>query len=77
MVPGAQKLALAVTWAAEQAPATDHAARSSGSPRLNREASSTSHGDSESESGGAPFDTVLARRVPRTSTLTHSLDFDT
>jgi len=60
MVPGPQKLALVVTWAAEQAPPVSHAT-SPDSPLQHEGSSLTSHGDSDSESGSAPFDVLFAR----------------
>lgn len=60
MVPGPQQLALAVTWAAEQAPQAAPASESS----MRRDSTSSAaspRGDSESEAGGAPFDLLLAR----------------
>lgn len=62
MVPGAQKLALVITWAAEQNPSLSHQNSSSSAPSLQRDHSSvSSHADSDSEAGSGPFDILLAR----------------
>ena len=62
MVPGAQKLALVITWAAEQNPSLSHQNSNSSAPSLQRDHSSvSSHADSDSEAGSGPFDILLAR----------------
>ena len=62
MVPGPQKLALVITWAAEQNPSLSHQNSGSSAPSLQRDHSSvSSHADSDSEAGSGPFDILLAR----------------
>ena len=66
MIPGPQKLALVITWAAEQAPTTGSSHHSSPEghtgPHFRRQLSSaSSQAETDSEAGGSPFDTILAR----------------